>query len=230
MQRETQVSLESSKTLGGIGAILLLIGALPVISTYSFGVIGLIGFILVLVALYRLANFYNEKGIFNNALYGLITGIVGAGVTAIVAVIAILASLSALETFISEFFPGWTPGDWTSLSGMTPTIPINIDFSPLASFLAAILAIFAVAIIFAIIATYFFRRSLQQLSAKTTIGLFSTAGLALFIGAFLLILLIIPGLIVMWIAVLLLAIAFFQIKPQQTPMTTTAPPPTPASA
>jgi uncharacterized membrane protein len=220
------MSLESSKTLGGIGAILLLVGTLPVISTYTFGVIGLVGLILVLIALYRLANFYNDKGIFNNAIYGVITGVVGAVVTGIVAVIAVLASLSSLETFIGELYPGWIPGDWASLSGMTPTIPSNIDFSPLASFLAAIVAIFAVIIIFAVAATYFFRRSLKQLSVKTTIGLFSTAGLMLFIGAFLLILLIIPGLIVMWLAVLILAIAFFQIKAQpEQPITTMAPPP-----
>jgi len=222
------MSIESSKTLGGVGAILLLIGLLPVISTYTFGVIGLVGLILVLIALYRLANFYNEKGIFNNAIYGVITGIVGAVITGIVAVIAILASLTSLENFLVQIYPGWTRGDWASLSGMTPTIPSNVDYSPLASFLAAIIAVFVVFIIFAIVATYFFRRSLKQLSAKSTVGLFSTAGLILFIGAFLLILLIIPGLIVMWIAVLILAIAFFQMKPQpeQPPMATaTSPPP-----
>jgi len=224
------MSLETSKTLGGIGAILLLVGTLPVISTYTYGIIWLAGLILVLTALYRLASFYNEKEIFNNALYGVITGVVGAVVTGIVAVIAILASLSSLETFIGEFYPGWIPGDWASLSGITPTIPNTIDFSPLASFLAAIAAIFAVTIIFAVVATYFFRRSLKLLSVKTTVGLFSTAGLMLFIGAFLLIIFILPGLIVMWLAVLILAIAFFQIKPQQTPMTTAASPPTATSA
>jgi uncharacterized membrane protein len=227
---EKRMSLESSKTLGGVGAILLLVGTLPVIGTYTFGIIGLVGLILVLIALYRLANFYNEKGIFNNAIYGVLAAVVGAVVTAIVAIIAVLASLSSLEAFIGELYPGWTPGDWAALSGMTPTVPSNIDFSPLASFLAAILAIFAVIIIFAIVATYFVRRSLKQLSEKTKVGLFSTAGLILFIGAFMLILLIIPGLIVMWIAVLILAIAFFQIKPEQTPMTTAPSSPTPTTS
>ncbi len=222
------MSLETSKTLGGVGAILILIGTLPVAGTYSYGIIALVGLILVLTALYRLANFYNERGIFTNAIYGVITGIVGIAATAIVAVIAVLASLTSLENFISQFFPGWTRGDWTALAGMTPTVPATIDFSGLASFLAALLVIFIVFIIFAIVTAYFFRRSLQKLSAKTAVGLFSTAGLVLFIGAFLLILLIIPGVIVMWIAWLLLAIAFFRIRAEQAPATTTAPPPTPA--
>jgi uncharacterized membrane protein len=223
------VSLESSKTLGGIGSILMLIGTLPVVGNNTFGIIALIGLILVFIALYRLANFYSERGIFNNALYSLITAIVGAGATVIVALIAILASLSSLENFISQFFPGWTPGDWTALSGMTPTIPSSIDFSGLASILASIAAVIIVSIVFAIVTMYFFRRSLQQLSAKSAVGLFSTAGLTLFIGAFLLILLIVPGLIVMWIGVLLMTIAFFRLRPRQVPMTTTAPPPTPTS-
>ncbi len=224
------MSLESSRTLGGIGSILMLIGTLPVIGSSTYGIIALIGLILIFIALYRLANLYNEKRIFNNALYGLITAIVGVAATAIVAFIAILASLSSLENFVSQFFPGWTPGDWTALSGMTPTVPTNIDFSALGTIIAAIVVVFIVAIVFAIVTMYFFRRSLQQLSAKSAVGMFSTAGLTLFIGAFLLILLIIPGLIVMWIGVLLMTIAFFRLRPQQAPMTTTTPPPTPTTA
>ncbi len=98
------MTLESSKTLGGVGAILLLIGWLPFISTYSFGIIGIIGAILILIALHGLANIYSEKGIFNNAIYGVITGIVGVVITAVVAVVAILASLTSLENFLSADF------------------------------------------------------------------------------------------------------------------------------
>jgi len=136
-----------------------------------------------------------------------------------------------LETFVAQFYPDWTPGDWASLSGLSPTVPNNIDYSSLATLIAAVVSVFVVVIVFAIVATYFFRRSLKLLSIKSTVGLFSTAGLLLFIGAFLLILFIIPGLIVMWIALLILAVAFFQIKPhaEGQPMMTTAspPPPTP---
>ena len=66
---ENKLTLESSKTLGGIGAILLFIGVIPFIQ-YSW-VIGIIGAILILVALRGLANYYKEGGIFSNALYGV---------------------------------------------------------------------------------------------------------------------------------------------------------------
>jgi uncharacterized membrane protein len=68
------MSLESNKTLGGIGAILL---AIPFLN--------LIGIILVLIAMKGLAEYYNENDIFQNALYGFIFGIIG--VIALVAVI-----------------------------------------------------------------------------------------------------------------------------------------------
>jgi uncharacterized membrane protein len=59
------------------------------------------------------------------------------------------------------------------------------------------------------------------------LGLFSTAGLLLLIGAVLIIAFGL-GAILMWIAVLLLAIAFFQIKPQieQPVAASQYPPPT----
>lgn len=224
------MSLETSKNLGGIGAIFMLIGDLPFISTYTFGVLGFIGLILVLYALYRFSQIYNEGGIFKNAIYGFVTAIVGAVVAGIIVVFAVLTSLTSLENFILQFYPTWTPGDWSSLSGMTPVTPSNVDFSLITGLIVAVVVVFLIVIIFAVIAAFFVRRSLKQLSVKSAVGLFSTAGLLLLIGAFLLILLIIPGLIVMWIALLLLAIAFFQIKPhvEQQPMyTTAAPPPTP---
>ena len=64
--RSSLMSLESNKTLGGIGAILL---AIPFLN--------LIGIILVLIAMKGLADYYNENDIFQNALYGFFFGIIG---------------------------------------------------------------------------------------------------------------------------------------------------------
>lgn len=60
------MTFESSKTLGGIGALLMFIGVFPYIN--YFGIIPLIGAILVLVALHGFARIYKESGIFDNAL------------------------------------------------------------------------------------------------------------------------------------------------------------------
>jgi uncharacterized membrane protein len=210
------MSIETSKILGGIGALLMFIGIIPYIN--YFGVIELVGLILVVVALYNLASHYREGGIFNNALYGLIIGIVG-GVIAIAAVI--ITVLTSLTDFLYTIFPDWS-GDWTALSGLTPNTS-NLSLDSIMPFLTGIFVVFIILWVFSIIAAFFFRRSLVTLSAKSGVGLFSTAGLLLLIGAVLIVLLGI-GLILIWISALLLAIAFFQTKPQQAqPTTTTAP-------
>ena len=208
------MSIETSKILGGVGALLMFIGILPYIN--YFGAIELVGLILVMVALYNLARLYREAGIFNNALYGLIIGIVG-GVVSIATVI--IAVLSSLTDFLYSLFPDWN-GDWTALSGLTPN-PSNLSLDSILPFIAGIFAMFIIFWVSSIIAAFFVRRSLGTLSAKSGVGLFSTAGLLILIGAVLIILLGI-GLILIWISALLLAIAFFQIRPQQAQPTSSA--------
>ena len=201
------MTIETNKALGGVGAILMFIGIIPVISSYA--IIELIGLILVMVALYNLASYYTERGIFNNALYGLIAGIVGGVIAAVVVFVAVITSLT---DFLYQIFPTWN-GDWTALSGLTPDVS-NLNPTDILPFVGGILAALAILWIFAIIAAFFVRRSLVSLSAKSGVGLFSTAGLLLLIGSVLIIAFGL-GLILVWISALLLAIAFFQIKPQQ---------------
>ena len=206
------MTLESSKTLGGIGALLMFIGIFPYIS--YFGIVEIIGAILVLAALYSFGNYYKDSGIFNNALYGVMAGIVGV-VSAVAIGLAIV--LPNIKDFLMTIFPSWN-GDWStisSLSGMTPDTS-NIGIGDVIPFISAAIVIFVILWIFAIIATFFVRRSFVRLSAKTNVGLFSTAGLLLLIGAFLVIFVGL-GLILMWVAALILAIAFFTLKPTQQP-------------
>jgi uncharacterized membrane protein len=216
------MDLEASKNLGGIGAILLLVGTLPVLSSYSFGVLALVGIVIILVALNSLANIYKERGIFNNSLYGLIVGIVGAVIAAVVIVVAVLSNL---KTLLEQVYPSWN-GQWSSLSslsGMTPNTS-NLTSSTVVSVFEGVLVAFVILWIFIIVWAFFVRRSLKTLADKSSVGLFSTAGLLLIIGAFLTIVII--GLLIMWIGVLLMVIAFFQMKPQpEQPMATMAPPP-----
>jgi uncharacterized membrane protein len=71
------MSLESSKTLGGVGAILL---AIPFLN--------IVGIILVLISMKGLADYYDDNDIFQNALYGFLFGIIG--VFALIAVIVLV--------------------------------------------------------------------------------------------------------------------------------------------
>jgi uncharacterized membrane protein len=213
------MTFESSKTLGGIGAILLFIGVIPFGQPY-LGVIALVGLILVLVAFHGLANYYKENGIFNNALYGFIAAIVGV-VAAAAAAVYVVFYTSILTDFLHKIYPGWN-GSWSSLVGLTPTTS-NITINDITPVLTAVFEVLAILWVFLMISAYFNRRSLKMLSTKANVGVFSTAGLLLIIGAILAIVFI--GLIVMWIAILLMAIAFFQLQPQpEQPMAPAAPP------
>jgi uncharacterized membrane protein len=210
------VTLESSKTLGGIGALLMFIGVLPYIN--YFGIIPLIGAILVLISLHGFARIYKESGIFDNALYGIIAGIVGV-VLAVAIGIAII--LPNIKDFLMKLFPSWN-GSWStiqSLSGMTPNTS-NITFGDVIPFITAAIVILVILWVFAILATFFVRRSLKQLSTRTNVGLFSTTGMLLLIGAVLIIAFGL-GLLLLWIATLILAIAFFTMKPKETQPPTT---------
>jgi uncharacterized membrane protein len=219
------MTLESSKTLGGVGAILMFISVFPYIGTYTFGVVGLIGAILVLIALHGFASYYKEQGIFNNAIYSIVTGIVG---VVVAVAVGFLFVLSNLKDFLLKLYPTWD-GNWFNFSSISGTTPNTANISPsdVIPFVAAIIVIIVILWVFAIISAFFARRSLKQLSAKTNTGLFSTTGLLLLIGA---VLVIIFGLgaILMWIATLILAIAFFTMKPQESqppPMVAANPPP-----
>jgi uncharacterized membrane protein len=208
-RRKEKVTLESSKTLGGIGAILMFIGILPYVSFY--GIIPLVGLILVMVAMYSLANHYMESGIFNNALYGVITAIVGGIIFAAVAVFALFGFFTELGLNLGA----GNIADWTAILSGADWTMLTADFMGIfVDFALYIILDLVVLFVFVVLTAVFLRKSLRSLSAKSGVGLFGTAGLIILIGAVLTIILI--WAILIWIALLLLAIAFFQIKPQQT--------------
>ena len=201
-KEEKSLNLETSKNLGGVGAILMFIGVLPLFA-YS-GIISLVGLILVLIAMYGLANYYKESGIFNNALYGVITAIVG-GVVAVVVLVT-----AAMNFFADIGLDLWNLQDVSALSGVSQ----DLILTHIWDFIAIILVAWVILVVFVIIAAVFIRKSLGFMSSKTGVGLFGTTALLILIGAVLMIIFI--GALLIWIALLLLAVAFFQIKPQQT--------------
>src|SRR5665647_1073380 len=212
------MNLESAKNLGGIGAILLFIGVIPLVQ--YIWVIGLVGVVLVLFALHGFANYYRERGIFSNAIYGVAVAVVGGIIAGILALAVVLSNIKDLVT---QLYPGWN-GDWSTLQGMTPNTT-NFDPTNFFPLIGGLIVVLVIAWVFSIIAAFFIYRSLKQVSNKSNSGLFRTSGLILLIGA------IIPiiGLILMWVSALMLAIAFFTLKHQEQPIatyTSTPPPPT----
>jgi uncharacterized membrane protein len=197
------LNFETSKNLGGVGAILIFVGVLPFFA-YS-GIISLIGIILVLIGLKGLADYYSEAGIFNNALYAVIAAIVGGVATVAVALVALVGFFTELGLNMGNI------ADWsTDFSAINWT---NLGFNVIGNFVAYILLALVVLFVFVIITAIFLRKSLGLLSTKTGVGLFGTTGLLILVGAVLTIIAI--GLILIWVAMLILAIAFFSVKPKQ---------------
>jgi len=166
------MSLESNKTLGGIGAILL---AIPFLS--------LIGIILVLIAMKGMADYYNDDDIFKNALYGFIFGVVG--VVALVAVILMFA---------------------LGFATVNPVIAPNTFFASSVSSLFILASV--ILYVFSLIGAIFYKKSLDNLSEKSGEQMFTTAGLILLIGAAIPVI----GEILKFIAWILAAVGFFNIK------------------
>ncbi len=195
------MTLESSRILGGVGALLMAIG--PFLGAYT-GVLGLIGLILLLIALKGLSNHYNESGIFNNALYGIIIAIIGGVV--FVAVIAVAAV--GLLTDLGIEVANW--GDPTAFQNINWESVVTLDI--LWPYIAAIVGGLIVLFVFGVVTAIFLRKSFTTLSEKTGVNMFGTVGLLTLIGAVLTI--IVVGFVLLWIALILLIVAFFSIKTQ----------------
>lgn len=196
------MTFESSKNLSAVGALLLVIGSLSSVVPYV-GFLSLLGVILLLIGLKGLANFYNEQGIFNNVLYSIITCIVGAVVAVGAVVISAVSALADLGIDIANIDEWDTVG--TDLGAIFTDFS---DFGAIWNLIGAVIVGVIILFVTVIISMYFFRKSMDQLSTKSGISLFGTAGLLMLIGA------VIPiiGLLIIWIGYILATVAFFQMK------------------
>ena len=241
------MTIESNRTTGGVAASMFALGilssavslihyALPN-STASnlaftsisaiFGLIGVVAFILFLVAMYGFSRDYGEHGIFSNIIFGVVAVIVVGVIAVIVTVFVVLANLGSIIPSVTS----------------SPASSSSVTTSVLNS-LMLVLPIFAVA---GLVWILFNVRALNLLADKSKVPLFRTAALVLLAGAVLsvavsvafaligssaslsysaLAIVFAPGSLVQNIAWVLLAVAYFRIKPTATaPFTSVNAPP-----
>ena len=188
---QTMASLGQAKSLGGVGAILVLIGGFV---GAPGGVLAIVGLILVLIAVKYIADVLADQTVFNNMIIAVVLSIIG-----LVALIVIV--LSAFYSFIGfrnfSFMPGTAP-------------PVGF-----VAFVTSIIIGAVIAWVFFLIASIFLKRSYETIGTRLGIGTFHTTGLLYLIGAALSIIGI--GLIIVFIAEILQIVAFFSI-PEQMPM------------
>jgi len=206
----------TARNLGLIGSILAIVsvvlGLIPWIGLL-FSLLGLAGFILVLVSLYMFSKIYAEPRIFRDALISVIVGIAGL----IVAILLLIILLGA--AFASEVRSGFPAPPREA----PPEVSIAAIFGTAIVFILVALAASA-------ISAFFWYRALNTLSRVSGEGMFRTAGLLYAIGVLLAIisiftwiillgfLFILLSFIVVFVSWIVLALAFYNIKqPQQAP-------------
>jgi uncharacterized membrane protein len=182
--------LGNAKILGGIGALLILLGIIP----YAGALIGLIGFILVFVAVKYISDETKDKSIFNNFLFFFIISIVG---------IVLFAGIS-----IITFFDVGGIEYFTNLQTQTFTDPMAV-FNVLQDFLTGIIIALLVLWVSLIISVIFLRKSFEGIAEHTNVKWFGTSGLLFLVGAATVIIAI--GFIIILVALILMIIAFFSL-------------------
>ncbi len=174
------MAVDSNRTLGFVGALLTVMGSIGQFLFYeqvyypfaafsgigvTLGALGFIGIILFLVAMHGFAKDYDDASIFNSALYGFLSSIVGGAVSAILAIALVLSNYSS--TFIN-FNPNFFSG--ASLPDL------------LQRFISVLVYVFIAAAIIALIQALFYMRTFNKLARKSEVRLFHTAALLIVVG------------------------------------------------
>ena len=160
--------------------------------------LSIVGIIMVLIGMKNLSQAYNDESIWKNTLYAVIFGIIG----------IIASGLTLVSLFFGGIFSVATFGVGT---------PTGI-----AGIFAGLIVLF-IAFIFYLLEAVYIRRAFDSLANKSGVGLFRTGGLLLLIGAILTIVLV--GLFLIFIAWILILVAFFQIPTSQQYQMPPPPPP-----
>ncbi len=186
-------SLSQAKSLGAVGSILVVLTAVPGVGA----LLGIVGFILTLVAVKYISDIVSDRSIFNNMLIAIALAIAGIVVGALVVIGTVmnfvgLAGMTGPDYFGQNFNPSTVPtGDWVGL---------------VLSILGGLAAVWVILIISAI----FVRKSYSSIASKLNVSMFRTAGLVYLIGAATTIFLV--GFLILLIAQILLIVAFFSIQ------------------
>jgi uncharacterized membrane protein len=237
------LSIQSNRTLGGIGACFTVVGAVSSVfslvrfaypnSTSAnlafglvsgiFGLIGFVGFLLFLIAMYGFSKSYGEHRIFNYILYGIIISIIAAVIVGAIAIVIVLSNFASIFPNINS--------STTMPNQITDALTSNL--SP----------VFSVIGFVGFISIVFNVKAFNLLADKSQVPLFRTAAKVLLAGGLVtivlgivfavlaaygsvsfdgLLIISIPGGLVQDVAWVLLAMAFFRINPTATQTITTS--------
>jgi uncharacterized membrane protein len=159
MYPDSTRNFETNKILGGVGALLTAIGTL-VLFRGTIGIVGLVGMILLLIAMRGLSDDFKDYGVFRRAVSGFIFGLIGTFLA-----IAVLSAFSILTGF---FFTHIVLGSLV---------------------LAGAVIGWVVMFIFFVLSGIFYRLAFYSLAHKSRVPMLRTGATVLLVGSALTILL-----------------------------------------
>jgi uncharacterized membrane protein/ribosomal protein L40E len=178
------VTLESNRMLAGIGALLIVISSITsflslaqfffpslLIGVFGapFGLLGLAGLILFMIAMKGFAVHYKDPSIFNNALYWILSSIIAGVVAVALSVAVVLSVLSRIIETMSPFTPANPPTLSSVLDALRPLIGYFIPVG---------IVVFAIMVL----SVVFIMRAFNRLAAASGVSLFRTVGLMFLVG------------------------------------------------
>ena len=187
--------------MGGVGSILVLLSFVP----YVGFILGLAGFVMVLLAVKQISEVVKDKEIFHNVLMAVIFQIVGSVISVLVVIgsfFAFVGSQAMMAPFGSSFDGFGGPG----------ILGAGAVMAVLGSLLAGLVAMWIVLII----AARFLRKGYERIADKTGTETFRSVGRWYYYGAWLAIVLVGFVLILILIAAILQIVAFFSL-PESPP-------------
>jgi len=193
--------LKQARTMGGVGSILVLLSFVP----YVGFILGLAGFVMVLLAVKQISEVVKDKEIFHNVLMAVIFQIVGSVISVLVVIgsfFAFVGSQAMMAPFGSSFDGFGGPG----------ILGAGAVMAVLGSLLAGLVAMWIVLII----AARFLRKGYERIADKTGTETFRSVGRWYYYGAWLAIVLVGFVLILILIAAILQIVAFFSL-PESPP-------------
>ncbi len=185
--------LSDVRMLGGVGALLVLLAAVPSVGF----LLGISGLVLILLAVRKISQGVDDRGIYTNMRNAVLLGIGAIAVAGVTAVGAIYNVLG-MGSFTGTKFV------------FSPNIPVQEFFGLAVIIVAGLVSIWAILVASAV----FIRRSYSSIASKLNVNMFKTAGLLYLIGAATAIIGV--GFIILFVAEILLVISFFSISEQQS--------------
>jgi len=182
-------SLSQAKILGEVGSLLAVLALIPGIGW----LIGLMGFMLVLLAIKNISDSLADRSIFDNMIISVVAAIAG----------VIVGGLFIFATVFRFIGFHWAGPDM----GLSPSeIPRGDVIRLILAIAVGLIIVWACFIVSAI----FLRRSYSTLSAKLNVGMFSTAATLYLVGAVTTIIVI--GFVILIVAEILQIVAFFSMS------------------